>query len=273
MSKTFAPTVPRDERGRLRFPPDQVRRRAVFLPESFEHPARAQLHMIEALVEYLTKPGDLLVDPFGGSGTLLVASLIGRRVGLIELSDEYYDLCVHNAEHMLARNPGMFKPSIQHGPCQDLIPMFQDVNTFIFSPPYAGALVEGGTLSRVSRAQTNEQVRTYMDVTQVQGNLSPYNLGGFNNFMFAQEMKKIYRLCYQALVPGGFCVCIIKDRINAGKKDELGYRAMQDMMAAGFELYDWQRLFMHGSIYTQWHRSKGHEVIDEEHVIMCRKPL
>jgi hypothetical protein len=94
-----------------------------------------------------------------------------------------------------------------------------------------------------------------------------------SNFMFNQEMKKIYKLCLDALKPGGFTCCIIKDRIVQGVKDELGYRAMSDMLAMGYELYDWQRVFMFGSHYTKYHRSIGRKVIEEEHLIMMQKPL
>ena len=123
----------------------------MFVPESFDHPARAQLFMVEELVKYLSEPGDMIVDPFGGSGTLLAGMTMGRGVGLIELSPDYFDLCVRNAEFMMEKlgyyteTPQQFiKPSINEGPNQDLIPNFQDIQAFIFSPPYAGALASAG---------------------------------------------------------------------------------------------------------------------------------
>lgn len=278
-TKLFAIDYPRDDDGRILFPPDNKRRRELFVPESFDHPARAQLFMVEELVKYLSEPGDFIVDPFGGSGTLLVGMLIGRGVGLIELSDKYYDLCVKNAEFIMAKlgyygdTPQHFiKPSLQEGPNQDLLTNFRDIQAFIFSPPYAGALTAGGSLTDWG-GYSHEKTNTYMDTTELQGNMSPYNLGGFNNFMFNQEMKKIYRLCLDALKPGGFTAVIIKDRISKGVKDELGYRAMQDMLGMGYEFYDWHRSYMAGSHYTKYHRSKGTKTIDEEHLIIMRKPL
>lgn len=97
--------------------------------------------------------------------------------------------------------------------------------------------------------------------------------GGYNNFMFQQEMKKIYSLCLKALKPGGFTAVIIKDRISKGIKDELGYRALQDMLSVGYSFHDWQRVHMLGSHYSKWHRSKGTKTIDEEHLVMMKKPL
>lgn len=270
-AKTFAPNYPRDDQGRVLFPPDHVRRKELFVPESFEHPAKAQLFMVEELIRYLSEPGDTIVDPFGGTGTLLVGTVLGRLVGLIELSDEYYDLCVHNAERIMIETPPRQRPSIHNGPCQELLPNFSNIQAFIFSPPYASALTAGGKLTDWG-GYTREHTLTYMDTAQLQSNMSPFNLGGFNNFMFNQEMKKIYKLCLDALKPGGFTAVIIKDRITQGVKDEFGYRALQDMLAIGYEVYDWQRLYMAGSHYTKWHRSKGTRVIDEEHLVMMRKP-
>lgn len=268
-TKLFASTYPRDDQGRILFPPDHVRRRELFTPESFEHPAKAQLFMVEELVKYLSEQSDLLVDPFGGTGTLLVGVPMGRSVWLIELTPTYQDLITKNIDYIGGG-------ALYTGPCQEAIPLISrncadGVQAFIFSPPYAGALTSGGSLTDWG-GMSKENTATYMDTSQVQGNLSPYNLGGYNNFMFQQEMKKIYRLCLDALKPGGYTAVIIKDRISAGVKEELGYRAMQDMLAMGYEFHDWQRLYMLGSHYSKWHRARGTKTIDEEHIVMMRKP-
>lgn len=273
-TKTFAPNYPRDEQGRVLFPPDHVRRKELFTPESFEHPAKAQLFMVEELVKYLSEPGDLIVDPFGGTGTLLVGTGMGRTVWLIELSEDYQKLIAKNISYMeLYGNP---PGALYKGPCQEAIPLIGNntdgVQAFIFSPPYAGALATAGGKLADWGGYTREHTNTYSDTSQLQGNMSPFNLGGFNDFMFRQEMKKIYTLCLEALRPGGFTAVIIKDRMNKGVKEEFGYQALQDMLAIGYEVYDWQRLYMAGSHYTKWHRSKGTRVIDEEHLIMMRKP-
>ena len=88
-----------------------------------------------------------------------------------------------------------------------------------------------------------------------------------------EEMKKLYKLCFDELKPGGYTAVIVKDRISKGVKEELGYRTMMDMMDIGYDMWDWQRLFMAGSHYTKWHKAQGTEVIQEEHLIMMQKPL
>lgn len=54
------------------------------------HPARFPAQLPEYFIRFLTDPGDLVVDPFGGSCvTGAVAEAIGRRWVCCELSEEY----------------------------------------------------------------------------------------------------------------------------------------------------------------------------------------
>jgi len=50
-----------------------------------EHPTQKPLLLMRELVRLFTDPGDVILDPFGGSGTTGVAALLeGRRVILVE---------------------------------------------------------------------------------------------------------------------------------------------------------------------------------------------
>jgi DNA modification methylase len=54
------------------------------------HPARFPALLPEYFIRFLTDPGDLVVDPFGGSCvTGMVAEALGRKWACIELSSEY----------------------------------------------------------------------------------------------------------------------------------------------------------------------------------------
>lgn len=55
------------------------------------HPTQKPLEAIFPLIETFSKPGDIVLDPFAGSGTTLVAAQrLGRRSVGIELDPEYY---------------------------------------------------------------------------------------------------------------------------------------------------------------------------------------
>ena len=62
-------------------------------PEKTEHPCQFPVELIERLVLSLTKPGDLVVDPYCGVGCALVAALKhGRRAAGSDLSPRYVEV-------------------------------------------------------------------------------------------------------------------------------------------------------------------------------------
>ena len=60
-----------------------------------EHPCIYPTPMIERIIKMTTQKGDVVLDPFLGSGTTLVASQKTQRIGLgIELDDRYEDIII-----------------------------------------------------------------------------------------------------------------------------------------------------------------------------------
>jgi adenine-specific DNA-methyltransferase len=59
-------------------------------PEKTEHPCQFPVELVERLVLALTRPGDLVVDPYCGAGSSLVAALKhGRRAAGSDLEPRY----------------------------------------------------------------------------------------------------------------------------------------------------------------------------------------
>jgi site-specific DNA-methyltransferase (adenine-specific) len=59
------------------------------------HPTEKPLPLMRYLVEKLTRPGELILDPFMGAGTTLVAARqLGRRAIGIELERRYCDRAI-----------------------------------------------------------------------------------------------------------------------------------------------------------------------------------
>lgn len=58
-----------------------------------DHPTVKPVGMLADAIRDASKPGDLVLDPFGGSGsTLLAAESVGRRAALVEIDPAYVDL-------------------------------------------------------------------------------------------------------------------------------------------------------------------------------------
>jgi DNA modification methylase len=83
-------------RKRVQAGPDLVRPSTLlnfepeFLPNPTGHPARFPVDLPQFFIKLLTKPGDLVVDPFAGTCTTAVAAEhLGRRWLLSELDETY----------------------------------------------------------------------------------------------------------------------------------------------------------------------------------------
>lgn len=58
-----------------------------------KHPTQKPLALLERIIKATSKEGDLVLDPFNGSGTTGVAAVkLGRRYVGIDLNEEYLDL-------------------------------------------------------------------------------------------------------------------------------------------------------------------------------------
>jgi len=59
------------------------------------HPTMKPVELVERAIRNSSQPGDLVLDPFGGSGTTLIAAQkSGRIARLMELDPKYVDVIV-----------------------------------------------------------------------------------------------------------------------------------------------------------------------------------
>jgi adenine-specific DNA-methyltransferase len=72
--------------------------------ERTDHPAQFPSAVIERIILASSNPGDLILDPFMGSGTTaIVAASLGRRVIGFEISNRYLDIAINRIEDGLER--------------------------------------------------------------------------------------------------------------------------------------------------------------------------
>lgn len=66
------------------------------------HPTQKPLELMRALIELTTSEGQLVLDPFCGSGTtLLAAKYLNRKYLGFDISQEYVDVCAHRLNDCL----------------------------------------------------------------------------------------------------------------------------------------------------------------------------
>ncbi len=222
------------KRQLLKFPSDVSYRKANFVQGVKAQ--KTNLYLVEECIKSLSEPGDIIMDIMAGSGSILLGAKLGRNVVAIELQEHYANFIRQSAEKMGVQ------ATVIVGDCTKILPL-PGSQAIIFSPP------------KPSTPQGKEG-----------------NLGRLNPFKFNLKMGEIYRLCYQSLKPGGCLAVIIKD-FYSGELHQLGMQSMQKLMQlGGFEYQNWFRWMPPGT-RSAYHKKMDHRVVEDEHIIMVRKPL
>jgi len=268
--KEFASGLERTVDGFIRFPRDIELRRSLFDPDSFKHPAKANIHLIRAIVEFVSQEGETIMDVMAGTGTLMMATLSGRKVVLIEDAPIFFSY-IMNSQARFVEEQGVDTGAITllHGDCESYLPLPCD--HIIFSPPYS---------STIKFKATADSTKFLGGSTYIDGDLDVFedylgtdkNFGRLKPFQYNQRMLNVYRLCLQSIRPGGTLTIIIQDMMKGGKREPLSEWAMSSCLRMGFELSDWFKRYSPGTGYKQERRKKGYKVIENEDIIILRKP-
>ncbi len=261
-AEVFAIGYEQDEQGRFLFPRDIERRKELFPQEVFNHPAKANMYLIEALVEYLTKEGDTILDPFGGTGTLLWATQMGRRVTLIEIEEHFHKLQKEICRDWFGALWGdANEANIILGDCNHIMPVY--CNHAIFSPPYAQALGKKSGLVGESIPDALDELGKYSE--------HPQNMANLNTFLFGQSMRKVYKGLHASIPPGGMMAVIIKDITRGNERIFLSKDCIREATKAGFEMTEWFKWVPPGSVFTKIMKAKGANTIEDEDIILFRR--
>ena len=87
---------PYNEEAFLRYvrDPDNILQCGFAKGEGGLHPTQKPVRLMQALIELTTKPGQIVIDPFAGSGSTLVAARnLGRHFIGFELEGKYVQVC------------------------------------------------------------------------------------------------------------------------------------------------------------------------------------
>lgn len=148
VEEEFAPEYSRDDKGWILFPSDVNARAEVFPQEVNSHPAKANLHLVQAIIEYVSSESETVMDIMGGSGTVLIGALMNRRVICIEISEKFHKLQQMAVDNIERIAPGAGSQIVLiNAPCQSVLPIPAD--HIIFSPPYAQIMKSKGRKSVV----------------------------------------------------------------------------------------------------------------------------
>ena len=194
-----------------------------------QHGANKPPQLMQHIIEFFTKPGGTVLDPFCGvGGTLLGAALSGRKATGIELSPQWLDIY-----RQVCAREGIEPQEALEGDCIEVLPrlaaegrVFDHIAT---DPPYSIALEKtmcDGTYDIQHRRTDFESFGDH--------DADLRNLGSFDAFYDAIE--RAFALTFPVLRPGGYLAVIIRDSYQGGRYIPATYHIAERIERRGYVL-------------------------------------
>ncbi len=196
------------------------------------HPATFPISLAKKCIELFTHEGELVLDPFVGSGTTLVAGQdVGRNVVGFDLKPEYVATSLGRVQ------TEYIQPVIQTAICDDArrINSYLDpesINLIVTSPPYSNLLNRPRqNKSRRGKLRKNEQ---YLKVEQYSQDEN--DLGILDLDQYAEAITSIFTDLLPLLKEKAHCVINVPDIWWENHRITIHISVIQAMQAAGYEL-------------------------------------
>lgn len=197
--------------------------------EAYEHPAPFLIKDIQKLIKLFTKKGMVVLDPFVGSGTTLLASnMLERNAIGIDINERYKEI----AEKRLSdKECNQYQYIL--GDALEIIGELSEVDYIVTSPPYHTILKNNGNGIRRHNGKSyrmgaREGVEYYTNKKNDLGNFDEYN-------DFIHSLSEIMSKSFSKLKKGGYCTLIMSD-FTVNKKERCVQADIVPMMEnIGFE--------------------------------------
>lgn len=192
-------------------------------PKIEEHPATFSPTMISTFINFFTKEGDSVIDPFCGIGTTLEACKRTGRVGYgVELNKKYYKLC-------LKRTPEFKDNIFHHDSCKINEIKLPKIDFCITSPPYWNILNRSTHTFKTERTKKNLDIN-YSNFTDDLGNIKQYDV-------FLEKLSKVFFDLNKILKKNAYIVIIVKNLKKSGKLYPLAWD-IANILREKYELKD-----------------------------------
>jgi DNA modification methylase len=197
------------------------------------HPATFPIALAKKCISLFTHEGELVLDPFLGSGTTLVAAQdLNRNAAGFDLKQEYVDL---SQSRLSPRDEGASTRQIACSDDARNIPEYlkpDSVSLILTSPPYANLLNRPRlNKSRRSNLRTNNQ---YLKIEQY--SQDPKDLGTLSLEEYQQATGEIFRSLLPLLKERGHCVIDVPDMWWENQRITIHIAVVEALRGAGYEL-------------------------------------
>jgi len=195
------------------------------------HPATFPISLSKKIIELFTHKGELVLDPFVGSGTTLVAAQdIDRNAAGFDLQENYIKLC---GERLATER--LFNTSQQiaiQDEARNISNYFdqESISLIFTSPPYANLL----NRKRKNKSRRNRKNEQYGKVEQY--SQDPRDLGTMEENQYTTSIGDIFEELLPLLKPKGHCVINVPDMWWENKRITLHVSLITELRKRGYEL-------------------------------------
>jgi len=195
------------------------------------HPATFPISLAKKVIELFTHEGELVLDPFVGSGTTLVAAQdLNRNAIGFDWHRKYIEL---SADRI--KNGNLFAKSHQIAVLDDAINISkyiepETVSLIWTSPPYAN-LLNRKRKNKSRRNRDNEQLGKVEQYSQ-----DPRDLGTMELGKYTKAMGDIYEKLLPLLRPKAHCVINVPDMWWKNHRITIHVALIEELRRRGYEL-------------------------------------
>lgn len=195
------------------------------------HPATFPISLSKKIIELFSHQGELVIDPFVGSGTTLVAAQDSNRNAVgFDLLGKYVDLSNDRiaVQHMFNHS----KQFAIHDEAGNIPKYFCDESVSLIwtSPPYAN-LLNRKRKNKSRRDRDNGQLGKVEQYSQDKRDLGTYDIE-----KYARVMGDIYAGLLPLLKPKGHCVINVPDMWWENQRITIHISLVDELRRRGYEL-------------------------------------
>ena len=197
------------------------------------HPAVFPIALPARFIKLLTHEGELVLDPFGGIGsTLLAAQDLNRNAVAFDLKEEYVKIAKERLIQTSYLNSS--KQIAVQDDARNIPNYFDDdtISLVVTSPPYSKFLAK----PKLNKSQREDLRNDRHYLTVQQYSQDPNDLGTIEPVQFSVEIANIFKRILPLLKPKAHCVIDINDLWWENKRIPTHVYIIEEMMKVGYDI-------------------------------------
>jgi len=198
------------------------------------HPASYPISLPARCIELFTHRGDLVLDPFMGTGSTLVAAQdLERNAVGFDLKKEYVELAGSRLKQSTLFGKSTKQIAI-HAEAHE-IPKYlknESVALCVTSPPYANML----NRQRLNKTYRSDLRKNEHFLKVLQYSNDPRDLGTMQSEPYIETLTEIYKGIFPLLKPKAHCIINVNDLWENNRRILLHAHIIEALQSVGYEL-------------------------------------